>query len=230
MRRGTFLLFTLLFLAAFPARAQYVAGIAREKPIIKLSALPMFHIDNAFVIGAEIPLAKGRFSLQPEIGYGPPESNIWYEWWFHDTYPDKTTLRTKLQFRSYFREGGVFRAYYGGEYSYKQSDYKQEYTTGGSDVAIVRQLDLRRTTHAMHGIMGWQGYFSSRLSIDFQIGFGLRASENRSLTKGLSTEELDRIKLDERGWFGRSKKMGQYGPYPSFMGAVQLGFILGKLD
>ena len=229
MRKGLFILLALL--ATVEIQAQSVAEIARTKPQIKLSILPMFHLDNAFMLGAEIPMGNGRFSLQPEFGYGPAQSNLWYEWWFHDSYPDKTTIRTKLQFRSYFKEGSVFRGYYGAEYSYLQSDFNQDhsYMANGLPV-VINPLELRRTSHAVHGIMGWQGYFSNRLTIDFQFGFGLKATENRSLTPGIPQDELDKIKLDERKWLGRSLSLGQYGPFPSFMTAISIGFVLGKVN
>lgn len=228
-KKGLLLLLMGLFLSS--ARAQTVPELARNHPILKFSFLPMFHIDNAFVVGAEIPLGNGRFSLQPEFGYGPPQSNVWYEWWFDNTYPDKTNYRTKLQFRAYFKDGGVFRGYYGGEYSYMQSDFNQhlEIFNGGTRPEL-KPLELRRTSHAMYAIMGWQGYFSNRLTIDFHFGFGLKATENRSLTQGLTTEQLEDIRLDEKAWFGRSRRIGQYGPYPSLMTGVQLGFILGKIN
>ncbi len=211
--------------------SQHIADIAKENPVLKISMLPMFHIDNAFVLAAQIPFSKGRFSLQPEIGYGATSSNVWYEPWTPDESPDKNTVRSKLQFRSYYKDWAVFRAYYGGEYSYRHSTYRQSGLEGNdNNLAMLPAIRLRRTTHAMHGLLGWQGYFNNRLSIDFHAGFGLRMAENSALTKGLSKEELDQIRFDERDWFRRSKRIGSYGPYPDFFGAIQLGFILGKLD
>lgn len=183
----------------------------------------MMHIDNAFVLATEIPLSKGRFSLQPEIGYGATASNVWYEPWTTDESPDKNTVRSKLQFRSYYKDGAVFRAYYGGEYAYMHSTYRQSGLDGNSNNPAIRQaIRLRRTTHAMHGLLGWQGYFNNRLCLDFHIGFGLRMTENSSLTKGLSNEELEKVRFDDREWFRRSKRLGNYGPYPDLSAPYSL--------
>jgi hypothetical protein len=218
--------FVLLFYIPLGTIAQQGAEMGRENPILKISFLPMFHVDNAFVVAGEIPLAKGRFSLQPEIGYGTAHSNIWYAaWTARRNIPEKRTLRTKLQFRSYFKEGRVFRGYFGGEYAYRHSNFQQE-----REELSTEPLRLQRSNHSMHGIMGWQGYSTKRLTIDLQFGFGLRISENRALTQGLTQAERNNVRINERGWFWRNKELGSFGPYPSFIGAVQLGFVLGKLQ
>ncbi len=225
------LLLNCLLICSKQLHAQHIADIAKEKPVLKVSLLPMYHIDNAFVLAAEIPLSKGHFSLQPEIGYGSASSNVFYEIWaLDDIPPEKNTVRSKLQFRSYYKEGSAFRAYYGGEYAYRHMNYRQSGLDASGISAITPPLRLRRTTHALHGILGWQRHFNNRLSIDFHIGFGLQMSENSAVTKGLTDEELAKIRFNEMSWFRRSKRIGSYGPYPDFLGAIQLGFILGKLN
>lgn len=221
----------LPFLPPSAGYAQRMAEIAREKPVVKLSMLPLFHFDNAFVVGAEIPLKTGQISLQPEIGLGAARSSIWYPWWYDEPYPDKNTFRSKIQFRSYFMDGRVFRAYFGGEYAYIQNTYRQQFRAADApNVTVVRDVTLRRATHAVHGLMGWQGYFSSRLTLDFHVGFGMRAPRNFSVTRGLPTEELEQIQIDDQRWFGRSRKLGRFGPYPDLIAAFQLGFVLGKIQ
>lgn len=230
MKSYTQPLFWLLVFSFSPSFGQHVASVAREKPILKLSFLPAFHIDNAFVLGAELPLSGGRFSLQPEIGYGSSKTNIWYEWWYTDELrPDKNTIRTKLQFRAYIIESRVFRAYVGGEYAYRHNNYLQDRNAEPENTNPTEMLKLQRVNHAMHGLFGWQGYFSNRLTLDFHVGFGLRMSKNHSLTKGLSATELDAIRIEDRFWWGRSRRLEHFGPFPSLIGGVQLGFILGKV-
>lgn len=211
-----------------PGFGQYLAQNAKNNLGLKLSLLPMFHIDNAFVLATEIPFNNGKISIQPEIGYGHAKNNKWYYWRLNDDYPDKTTLRTKLQVRAYYREGSTFRSYAGGELGYWQSDYHQ--TRRPESASVPQTITLQRKQHSIHGIMGWQGYFGRRFVIDFYVGMGLKATENLSRTKGLSEKELEDIRLDDRVWFGRNRRMGRYGPYPDLIGAVQLGILLGKVD
>lgn len=225
------LLLNCLLLCSKQLCSQHVADIAKENPILKISLLPVYHIDNAFVLATEIPLSKGRFSLQPEIGYGWGAGNLLYKIWaYGDSPPDKNTFRSKLQFRSYYKSGSAFRAYYGGEYSYRHMNYRQPGPDAGGTSVVTPPLHLRRTTHGMYGILGWQRHSGSRFSVDFYMGFGLQMSKNFAVTKGLTGEELSEIRFDEMNWFRRSKRIGRYGPYPDFLGAIQLGFILGKFN
>lgn len=225
------LLLNCLLICPKQLYSQHVADIAKENPVLKVSLLPIYHIDNAFVFGAEIPLSKGRFSLQPEIGYGWGAANLLYGISGHsENPPDKNTVRSKLQFRSYYKTGSSFRAYYGGEYSHRHMNYRQSSLDANSIRVVTAPLHLRRTMHAVYGILGWQRYSGSRFSVDFHVGFGLQMSKNFAVTKGLSSEELAAIRFDEMNWFRRSKRIGRYGPYPDFLGAIQLGFKLGKFN
>lgn len=222
-------IWALLLLAVSPAPAQKMADLARKKPLLKLSLVPLVHIDNSFMLGTEIPLGKGRVSLQPEIGYGVGSGNLWYENWNRES-PDKTTVQSKLQFRSYYKDGSTFRSYYGFEYAYRQSTYRQSDLGNSSQPLFGKTIDLRRTTHFAHGFLGWQGYFGNRLVLDFQVGLGLRKPEIKVLTDGLTAEQLATVSINERDWLNRSRAPGKYGPYPALMGAVQIGFVLGKIE
>ena len=172
------LLSAVLLLCAAPAFAQVDANTARNNVIIKFSPLALFDGDNTVQFGVEVPIRNTRFSLQEDLGYGTSDFSIWYSGSVDR--PSKSTFKSRTQLRYNYYGGAHFKAYVAGEFMYKRVLYRENEWVGMDcvygDCGYFQNMPVRieRTVSAYHPRLGWQFYFSSRLTLDLFLGVGLR--------------------------------------------------------
>ena len=201
---------------------------SREHIILKWSPLSLFDIDNTFQVGAEIPLANDRFTIQQDIGYGKSSFNIWYA--EEENNPNKSTVKSRTQFRYYFYEKTRFRSYIAGEYLYKRVVNQETQfvgmdcsNTGGCAYFQEKNVKQGRFVSALHAKVGWQFYFSNRTTLDLFTGFGLRKANVRLITPNVGNARFD------SDWdFWRDNSIGSHEVIPSISMGFHLGIALGR--
>ncbi|WP_247234230.1 DUF3575 domain-containing protein [Telluribacter sp. SYSU D00476] len=200
-----------------------------RQPIIKVTPLTLFDLDNTLQAGIEIPLPNPKYSVQQELGYGHSAFNFFPS--EREDYPNKETWRFRTQLRMYYRQNRNGAGYFAAEYLFKKNSIR-EWRAQGMDCANPwqcayfenRMVNLGRFLSAYHLKMGWQYILSPRMNLDFYWGLGLR-----SLTvRNLSVENETLFTDDEPVWF-RPDTPGRYGPAPSLSVGFHLGWILGPL-
>lgn len=227
MRYFTHLL-CLGFLSLHCTYAQINYEESREHIILKWSPLSLFDIDNTFQAGVEIPLKNNRFTIQQDIGYGHSSFNIWYAQ--EEDRLNKATIKARTQLRYYFYEKPRFRSYIAGEYLFKRVVIKETQWvgmdcggSGGCGYFENKDVKLGRFVSALHAKVGWQIYFSNRISLDLFMGFGLRKANVRILTSNVENARFN----DDWDWF-RSNRPGHHEVIPSLAFGYHLGIALGK--
>ncbi|WP_353720792.1 hypothetical protein [Dyadobacter sp. 676] len=209
--------------------AQFDVESARRHVIVKYSPLPMLDLDNTIQFGVEIPLGKGNFALQQDLGYGPPALSSWRV--EQREIPDKQTFKSRTHLRWYFVEKRRMRAYMGPEVLYKKVAYRENQWIGRDCVggfgpcSFFQNQDVRldKNVVAGHARIGWQFITPSRLTIDLFTGVGFRHISTASHTPGIPDWEIRRI---YDGWEYHTP--GESDFRPSIVAGVHFGIVLGK--
>jgi hypothetical protein len=229
MRRA-FLAMLALLCPLCRSFAQFDVESARKNVIIKYSPLPMLDFDNTIQFGVEIPLGKGDFSVQEDLGFGHSSFNIWYH--EENEVPDKQTFKSRTHLRWYFVERRRMRAYVGPEFLYKKVVYREEQWVGrdcaggrGGPCSFFENREVRvdKNVGAVHARFGWQFIFPSRLTLDVFSGLGFRSVVNKSRTPSIPDSEIRSI-YDHWQSVGPSER----DILPSLVLGIHLGIVLGK--
>jgi hypothetical protein len=217
----------LVLISTFAAYSQVDTREMKEHVTLKFLPLGLFDFDNTVQVGVEVPFSNNRFSFQQEVGYGHSSFNIWY----HEDgrHPDKSTIKTRTQLRFYFYEKRRARSYVAGEFLYKRVINRQSQWVGQNciygDCDYLEYKDVRfgRFVNAVHVKVGWQFYFSNRMTLDLYTGFGVRDIRGRTLTPNAGNATM----TDD--WFIWNNRRGTYREvFPSVTPGFQIGFSLGK--
>lgn len=213
----------------YGALAQFVVESAKRHVIIKYSPLPMYDFDNTIQFGVEIPLGKGDFSLQEDLGYGDSGFNLWFN--EREDMPDKQIFKSRTHLRWYFVEKRRMRAYIGPEFLYKKVVYREnqwigrdcEPGFGPCSFFENKNVRLDKNVGALHARFGWQFITPGRFVFDVFTGLGFRSIGVKSNTPGVSDSEIrsmndfwDRIHPREPDVLA------------SLVAGFHLGIVLGK--
>lgn len=227
MRNGLLTIFALIF-SVCGCFAQFDVESTKRHVIVKYSPLPMFDFDNTIQFGVEVPLGKGNFSLQEDLGYGNASFSAWYD---EDSRPDKQIYKSRTHLRWYFMEKRRVRAYVGPEVLYKKVVYRDSQWAGrdcdgpGGPCSFFQSQDVRvdKNVVAGHARFGWQFITPSRFTFDLFAGVGFRHIFATSHSPGIPTSEIRSI---HDNWENLSPNMSDLRP--SAVLGFHLGIILGK--
>lgn len=224
-------LFTVtLFLCSFCAcLAQFDVETAKRHVIIKYSPLPMFDLDNTVQFGVEVPLGKGDFAIQQDLGYGNSSFNGWY----HDDSrrPDKETFKSRTHLRWYFVEKRRMRAYFGPEVLYKKVVYRESQWAGREcdspwgPCSFFQSQNVRvdKDVVAGHARFGWQFISPGRFVFDVFTGIGFRNIATTSHSPGIPDSDINSI---SDSWERIHPNESDF--HPSAVMGFHLGILLGK--
>lgn len=209
--------------------AQFDVESSKRQVIIKYSPLPMFDFDNTIQFGLEIPLGKGNFSLQQDLGYGPARMNAWQN--DRDDDPDKQTFKSRTHLHWYYMERRRMRAYVGPEVLYKKVVYRQSQWVGNDcdspfgPCSFFRNQNVRvdKNVIAGHARFGWQFITPSRFTFDLFTGIGFRHMFVTSHSPGIPDSEVQSI---DDIW--EDLKPNESDLRPSAVLGFHLGIVLGK--
>jgi hypothetical protein len=201
---------------------------AKDHVVIKYSPLPMFDFDNTIQFGAEIPFGNSGLTIQQDLGYGHASFGMWYR--NRDNVPDKTTYKSRTHLRYYYLERRRVRGYLGAEFLYKRVIYRGSQwigmdcsQSGGCNYFEQKDVTIGRIIGAGHARMGWQFYFSNRMTIDLFSGIGWRHIKVRAITAGL---ENARVTTPDEFWTNAGAGTDEL--VPSLVLGVHFGIVLGK--
>lgn len=228
MRKGLLTTFALLCVVC-SCLAQFDVESTKRHVIIKYSPLPMFDLDNTIQFGVEVPLGKGDFSLQQDLGYGPRRMSAWQ--YDDDDAPDKQTFKSRTHLRWYFVEKRRMRAYVGPEFLYKKVVYRETQWVGKEcdgmygPCSFYQSRDVRvdKNVVAGHARFGWQFIKPSRFTFDVFTGVGFRHIFNTSHTPGVPSSEVHGV---DDLW--EYIKPNDSDLRPSAVLGFHLGIVLGK--
>lgn len=219
----------LLISGGIDSFAQFDAGSAKDHVIVKYSPLPMFDFDNTVQFGVEIPLGKGNFTLQQDLGYGNSSFCMWYHD-FNDP-PTKDIYKGRTQLRWYYFEKRRVRGYVGPEFLFKKVVYRNnqwvgmDCSSGFGNCGYFENKALRvvKNVSAGHARFGWQFYFPGRITLDLFTGVGFRGSTTRS---SIPRPENGRIYSIDDYW--TNVRPGTREFYPSLVFGFHIGMVLGR--
>ncbi|SDD86708.1 hypothetical protein SAMN04487996_102381 [Dyadobacter soli] len=228
MRRVLPAVFALIF-PVCSAFAQFDVESAKRHVIIKYSPLPMYDFDNTIQFGVEIPLGKGNFALQEDLGYGNSSFNLWFD--EDDDRPERDIYKSRTHLKWYFLERRRMRAYVGPEVLYKKVVYRQNQWIGRDcqtefgPCSFFENKDVRQDKNvwAGHARFGWQFITPGRFIFDVFAGVGFRSIHVRSRTAGVADWEV-RNMYDN--W--ETIRAGHSDLRPSMVAGFHLGLVLGK--
>lgn len=226
--RGT-LLTIFAFLTSFHSFAQFDVETAKRHVIVKYSPLPMFDLDNTVQFGVEIPLGKGEFALQQDLGYGNSSFNGWYK--NESRRPDKDIFKSRTHFKWYFMERRRMRAYAGPEVLFKNVVYRENQWVGRECEAPWgpcgffqnEQVRVDKNVVAGHARFGWQFISPGRFVFDVFTGVGFRQIFATSHSSGIADSEIRSV---YDNWEYISPTKNDF--VPSAVMGFHLGIILGK--
>lgn len=209
--------------------AQFDVESAKRHVIIKYSPLPMFDFDNTIQLGVEVPLGKGNFSLQQDLGYGPSRMSAWQ--YNNDDDPDKQTFKSRTHLHWYFMERRRMRAYVGPEVLFKKVVYRETQWAGKEceglygPCSFFQSQDVRvdKNVIAVHARFGWQFIKTNRFVFDVFTGIGFRHMFVTSHSAGIPDSEVHSV---DDMWELLSPNESDLRP--SAVLGFHLGIILGK--
>ncbi|MBO9616407.1 MAG: hypothetical protein J7619_27200 [Dyadobacter sp.] len=209
--------------------AQFDVETAKRHVIVKYSPLPMFDLDNTIQFGVEIPLGKGDFALQQDLGYGNSSFNGWY----HDNSqrPDKEIYKSRTHLRWYFVEKRRMRAYVGPEVLFKKVVYREsqwlgkdcESPWGPCSFFQNQQVRVDKNVVAGHVRFGWQFITPGRFVFDVFTGIGFRHIFATSHSPGIPDSDIRGV---DDSWERISPNESDVRP--SAVMGFHLGILLGK--
>lgn len=203
------------------------AESAKNHVIVKYSPATMFDFDNTVQFGVEVPLGKGDFTIQQDLGYGTSAFNLWY--YDEDPSPDKRTFKSRTQFRFYYFERRRMRGYVGPELLLKSVVYREnqwagmECVSGNCGYFQQHQVKMAKQAVAVHARVGWQFYFTNRMALDLFTGIGFRSITGKSLTPENGNRQIYAI---DDIWTSVSPRTREF--VPSVALGVHFGIVLGK--
>lgn len=227
MSRTLFTIFALLGTVC-SSLAQFDVESAKRHVIVKYSPLPMFDFDNTIQFGVEIPLGKGNFALQEDLGYGNSSFNGWYR---SERRPDKEIFKSRTHLRWYFMERRRMRAYVGPEVLLKKVVYRESQWIGKECTGLYgpcsfyQNQDVRvdKNVVAGHVRFGWQFITPSRFTFDVFTGLGFRRIFGASHSPGIPDSEVRSV---YDNWEYVSPNESDL--IPSLVAGFHLGMVLGK--
>ena len=227
MRNALLTFFALLssFCTCF---AQFDVETAKRHVIVKYSPLPMFDFDNTIQFGVEIPLGKGNFALQEDLGYGNATFSAWYD---EDYRPDKQIFKSRTHLRWYFMEKRRMRAYVGPEVLYKKVVYRDSQWAGRDcegpygPCSFFQNQNVRvdKNVVAGHARFGWQFITPSRFTFDVFTGIGFRHIFATSHSPGIPDSDVRSV---HDNWEDLDPNESDFRP--SAVLGFHLGIVLGK--
>lgn len=223
-------IFTVLTLLSFSHAcfAQFDVESAKRHVIIKYSPLPMFDLDNTIQFGVEVPLGKGSFALQQDLGYGNATFSAWYD---GDSRPDKQIFKSRTHLRWYFMERRRMRACLGPELLFKKVVYRDSQWAGRDcagpfgPCSFFQNQNVRvdKNVVAAHARFGWQFITPSRFTFDLFAGLGFRQIFATSHSPGIPDAEIRRI---HDNWEDLDPNENELRP--SAVLGFHFGIVLGK--
>lgn len=209
--------------------AQFDVESTKRHVIIKYSPLPMFDFDNTIQLGVEVPLGKGNFSLQQDLGYGPSRMSAWQ--YNNDDDPDKQTFKSRTHLHWYYMERRRMRAYVGPEVLFKKVVYRETQWAGKEcdgpygPCGFFQSQDVRvdKNVVAVHARFGWQFIKTNRFVFDVFTGIGFRHMFVTSHSPGIPDSEVQGV---DDIWELLSPNESDLRP--SAVLGFHLGIILGK--
>ncbi|SEJ72839.1 hypothetical protein SAMN05216327_117113 [Dyadobacter sp. SG02] len=228
MRSTLFIFFVLLCTLGNSFAQPFDVETTKRHVIIKYSPAAMFDFDNTIQFGVEIPLGKGNFALQQDLGYGPSRMSSWQN---DDNDVDKQTFKSRTHLRWYFMEKRRMRAYVGPEFLFKKVVLRESQWIGKDcsgpwgPCSFFQNQDVRidKNVVAGHARFGWQFIKSNRFVFDVFTGIGFRHIFNTSHSPGVPDYEVRGI--DDVWEFLRPNESDLR---PSAVMGFHLGIILGK--
>lgn len=226
--RGALLTVIALFCSLGSAFAQFDVESSKRHAIIKYSPLPMFDFDNTIQFGVEVPLGKGNFSLQQDLGYGPSGMSSWQQ---DDNDPDKRTFKSRTHLHWYVMERRRMRAYVGPEVLFKKVVFRESQWVGRDcsgrfgPCSFFQNQNVRvdKNVVAAHARFGWQFITPSRFTFDVFTGIGFRHVFVTSHSPGIPDSEVQGI---DDTW--EILRPNESDLIPSAVLGFHLGIILGK--
>jgi hypothetical protein len=227
--RLSILIAFLMTVNSLSSVAQFDAESAKSHVIVKYSPWPMFDFDNTIQFGVEIPLGKGDFTIQQDLGYGNSSFCIWYQ--DYNEPPGKDIYKSRTQFRWYYFEKRRVRGYVGPEFLFKKVVYRDNQWVG-MDCADGfgncgyfenKAVRIDKNVSAGHARFGWQFYFPRRITLDLFTGIGFRGISSRSKTP--QAENARFYSIDD---YWQSVSPGTREFYPSIVLGFHFGVVLGK--
>jgi len=208
--------------------AQFDVETTKRHVIIKYSPAPMFDFDNTIQFGVEIPLGKGNFALQQDLGYGNSSFSGWYH---NERRPDKDIFKSRTHLKWYFMERRRMRAYVGPEILLKKVVYHENQWLGREcdgpwgPCSFFQNQDVRidKNVVAGHVRFGWQFVIPSRFTFDVFTGIGFRHIFTDAHSPGISSSEIRSV-YDHWEYVGPNES----DVVPSAVMGFHLGIILGK--
>lgn len=229
MRRSLFTFLALLCSLGSCFAQLFDVETTKRHVIVKYSPAPMFDFDNTIQFGVEIPLGKGNFSLQQDLGYGPSRMSAWHR--YDDDGPDKQTFKSRTHLRWYFMEKRRMRVYVGPEFLYKKVVYREAQWVGKDcdgpygPCSFFQSQDVRidKNVVAGHARFGWQFVKQNRFTFDVFTGVGFRHIFNTSHSPGVPESQVRGI--DDVWEYLRPNESDLR---PSAVMGFHLGIVLGK--
>lgn len=227
--RSTLYTIVVLLCSHLACYAQFDVESSKRHVFVKYSPLPMFDFDNTIEFGVEVPLGKGNFSLQQDLGYGPSGMSAWERNDNND--PHKQTFKSRTHLRWYFMEKRRMRAYVGPEVLYKKVVYRESQWRGRDCMgpygpcSFFQSQDVRvdKNVVAMHARFGWQFVKTNRFTFDVFTGVGFRHMFVTSHSPGVPDSEVSSI---DDIW--EDIRPNESDLRPSAVLGFHLGIVLGK--